>query len=130
LAHREDGGGGPRPDSGNLFAGLPRKLAGEQFVTLVQLPGTRIERIVSTGQTTPVGEWFDQSWDEWALLLRGGAELVIEGDAAPRRLRPGDWLLLPARTRHRVTWTDETTPTVWLAIHIGEPSSPPPAATR
>mgnify|MGYP003419902423 CR=1 FL=1 len=30
---------------------------------------------------------------------------------------PGDWLQIPARQRHRVTWTDPAQDTVWLAVH-------------
>jgi cupin 2 domain-containing protein len=32
-------------------------------------------------------------------------------------MRPGDWLVIPARRRHRVEWTDPERPTVWLALH-------------
>jgi cupin 2 domain-containing protein len=31
-------------------------------------------------------------------------------------LQPGDHLLIPARARHRVDFTE--TPTVWLAVHF------------
>lgn len=51
------------------------------------------------------------------LLLRGGAGLLIEGETE-RTLRPSDFVFLPARCRHRVTWTAEGEPTVWLAVHI------------
>jgi cupin 2 domain-containing protein len=50
-------------------------------------------------------------------LLTGSAGLVIAGEAEPRRLAPGDWLLIPAGLRHRVEWTDPDRPTVWLALH-------------
>jgi cupin 2 domain-containing protein len=104
--------------SGNLFADLPDEADAERFETLLETPGVRIERIVSTGQTTPAETWFDQDWDEWVLLVQGAAELLIEGEPAPRRLRRGDHLLIPARTRHRVTWTPPGQPTVWLAAHL------------
>ncbi|NTV46153.1 MAG: hypothetical protein HGB11_06455, partial [Chlorobiales bacterium] len=35
----------------------------------------RLERIVSEGHATPGGEWFDQEWDEWVILLSGSATL-------------------------------------------------------
>jgi len=41
----------------------------------------------------------------------------IEGEDEDRELEAGDWVLLPAHCRHRVTWTQSTPPTVWLAIH-------------
>lgn len=52
-------------------------------------------------------------------MIAGSAGVLIEGEADVRRLRPGDWLELPAHVRHRVEWTDVATPTVWLAVHIG-----------
>lgn len=88
----------------------------ERFEDLLTRPGLRIERIVSSGQSTPSGEWMDQAWDEWVLLVAGRASLTLEGDASAT-LEPGDHLLIPAHRRHRVDWTE--TPTVWLAVHIG-----------
>ncbi len=105
---------------GSLVADVPRALDAERFETLANMPGTRIERIVSTGQTTPDGEWYDQGWDEWVMVVTGSAKLQIEGEPSPRDLTPGGWLLLPRRVRHRVVWTDPNTPTVWLAIHSEE----------
>ena len=105
--------------SGNLLAGLPVARGGEHFEPLVERDGVRVERIVSHGQATPEGEWYDQEWDEWVLLVAGRAGLHIEGEATPRELGPGDYIHLPARCRHRVTWTDPDGPTVWLAVHWG-----------
>ena len=106
--------------SGNLFADLPAgALADERFDTLVACAGVRVERIVSTGQRSPEGFWYDQPEDEWVVLLTGAAGLVVEGEAE-RHLHPGDTVFLPARRRHRVTGTDPDRPTVWLAVHFGE----------
>jgi len=105
--------------AGNLRSGLhARPLAGELNETLCQREGLRIERIVSTGQATPEGQWYDQGDDEWVLLVSGAARLLIEGEARERELAAGDWLLLPAHCRHRVTWTSSDPPTVWLAVHF------------
>ena len=105
--------------AGSLTRDLPPgKLAEEFAETLHARPGLRIERIVSTGQATPEGEWYDQADDEWVLLVSGAARLLIAGEARERELLPGDWLLLPAHCRHRVTWTESDPPTVWLAIHF------------
>lgn len=106
----------------NLFADLPAGSDEELFNDLLKRPGVRIERIVSTGQASPPGFWYDQSWDEWVIVLAGRAGVVIE--AQPElRLLPGDSVFLPAHTRHRVSWTDTDKPTVWLAVHIGEPDN-------
>jgi cupin 2 domain-containing protein len=103
---------------GNLFRDLPDKLADEQFTQLLTTPHVRIERIVSTGQASPPGFWYDQAEAEWVMVLAGSAGLLIDGEPAPRVLAPGDYLHLPAHTRHRVEWTDGTQPTVWLAVHV------------
>lgn len=67
----------------------------------------------------PPGEWYDQPWDEWILVIAGAAEILLDNEDTPRSLRPGDYLFLPALVRHRVTWTDPKRPTIWLAVHIG-----------
>jgi cupin 2 domain-containing protein len=101
----------------NLFADVPPSLAEEQITALLSTPGVRIERIVSTGQVTPPGTWFDQDWSEWVVLLAGAAGLLIEGEAAARVLGPGSHVHLPAHLRHRVEWTSSAPPAVWLAVH-------------
>jgi len=111
------------PASGDLFADLTTTLGEERFDTLLQRSNTRLVRIVSGGQTTPENDWYDQDDDEWFVVLRGAARVRIEGEAAARELGPGAWLLLPAHCRHRVDWTDPSTPTVWLALHVGRSSS-------
>lgn len=110
-------------ENGNLFAGLPESSPGtaeaaEAFLPLAQGGTFRLLRIVSTGQATPAGEWYDQPEDEWVVLLSGGAGLQVEGEPAARTLGPGDWLRIPAHVRHRVEWTAADRPTVWLALHF------------
>ncbi|MBP1687909.1 MAG: cupin protein [Deltaproteobacteria bacterium] len=92
-------------------------LAGEQIVPLLETATFRLERIVSTGHATPPGEWFDQSRDEWVIVLSGSAGLLFEGDREPLVLRAGDYVTIPAHRRHRVEWTDPAEPTLWLALH-------------
>ena len=103
----------------NIFRDVKAKGDDEEVVPLLSRPGLRIERIVSTGQASPPDFWYDQPEDEWVILLAGSAGLAIDGEAE-RTLAPGDYVFLPARKRHRVTWTDAVRPTVWLAVHFGE----------
>lgn len=106
-------------NAGSLLRGLPSPPRAEEVVeTLVERPAFRIERIVSTGQATPDGQWYDQETDEWVLVVKGRARLRIEGEAQDRDLGEGDFVLLPAHCRHSVTWTEPARPTVWLAIHF------------
>lgn len=107
----------------NLLADLPDASAGEVFTDLLARPGCRIERIVSRGQATPPDRPYRQAHDEWVLLLAGTARIAMDG--AETALAPGEHLLIPAGTLHRVTFTDPDRPTVWLAIHLGEADAAP-----
>ncbi len=103
--------------SGSLFANVAAAASEEEFLVLAETPGLRIERIVSTGQASPPGFWYEQERPEWVLLLAGSAGLRIEGESAARDLGPGDFVGIPAHVRHRVDWTDAESPTIWLAVH-------------
>jgi cupin 2 domain-containing protein len=100
----------------NFFAPLPDARAAEVVDTLLSRPGIRVERIVSSGQASPPGFWYDQAEGEWLLLLAGAARLRFEGESETRLLVPGDCLDITPYRRHRVDWTDPATPTLWLAI--------------
>ncbi len=103
---------------GRLFADLPDPPFDEEhFATLAQAPGVLIERIVSTGQCTPEGAWLVQDRDEWVVLLQGSATLRLADEPDDTPMTPGDFIHLPANTRHRVECTDVSGPTVWLAVH-------------
>ena len=62
----------------SLFDSVPSNLPEEQFSTLLQTENFRLVRIVSTGQTTPEGEWYDQEENEWVLVLQGSAKIRFE----------------------------------------------------
>jgi len=100
----------------NLFD-LPNPLpTNEQFDDLIADHGVKIERIISTGQTTPEGEWYDQDRDEWVVLLQRTAEVTYEAGHRVA-LESGDALLIPAHQKHRVTYTSTNPPCIWLAVH-------------
>ena len=103
----------------NIFDDIPPKGADEQLTELLRAPAVRIERIVSHGHASPPGFWYDQDCAEWVLLLEGAASLVFADGVEPIRLEPGDHVLIPARARHRVEWTDPDRSTIWLAVHYG-----------
>lgn len=106
------------PESKNIYSDIPPSLPAELFQTLEEKSNVHIERIVSEGQATPAGEWYDQAWDEWVLLLSGSAGLHFEGEIEERQLLPGDYVMIPGGCRHRVEWTDPAVKTIWLAVHI------------
>lgn len=103
----------------NIFADIPEFLPEEVFQSLAGNGIVKIERILSDEQSSPEGFYYDQEWHEWVLILRGGAVLEI-GDAQ-HTLEVGDYLMIPARARHRVVSTRPQT--LWLAVHYtdGEP---------
>ena len=103
--------------TGNIFANVAHRLADEQIVELLSARNVTIERIVSTGHATAPDEWYDQDRAEWVLLLSGSAGLIFEGETEPLVLEPGNYVHIDAHVRHRVAWTDQSVPTVWLAIH-------------
>jgi cupin 2 domain-containing protein len=101
----------------NLFADIPARLASEQITTLLASPALRIERIVSRGQASPPGFWYDQAQSEWVIVIAGCADVTFEGEATATRMQAGDYLHIPAHRRHRVEWTDPAQATIWLAVH-------------
>ncbi len=95
----------------------PAESTEEVFEELLRTGDFKLERIVSTGQTTPDGDWCDQATDEWVLLISGAARLRFDDIEDAVELRPGDYVNIPAHRRHRVEWTDPEQRTVWLALH-------------
>jgi len=100
----------------NLFADLPTDLPEELVEIITETQHVRIERIVSTGQSSPEGFWYDQDEAEWVVVLKGKAKLLFEGDEQPIHIKPGDYIHIPAHRKHRVEWTTPNEPTVWLAV--------------
>lgn len=98
----------------NLFAELPSHLPDELAQTLLFAPHLRIERIVSQGHASPPEFWYDQTEDEWVLLIQGAARLRFDDELV--ELKPGDFLNIPAHRKHRVEWTTPDQHTIWLAV--------------
>lgn len=99
----------------NIFD-LPEPLPDEEvFNDLIPPKGVKIERIISNGQTTPAGEWYDQDLHEWVVLIQGEAELEYE-NGQTLRLIAGDHVLIPAHVRHRVVFTSKDPPCIWITV--------------
>jgi len=101
----------------NLFADFPSNLPDELVTTLLKADDVRIERIVSHGQASPEGFWYDQDQHEWVIVLKGAARLRFEDGEV--EMKPGDFIDIPAHKKHRVEWTTPDEPTIWLAVHYG-----------
>ncbi len=107
----------------NIFVDIQRSTATEEFfLQLLDKPGLRIERIVSTGQCSPPDFWYNQPEGEWVLLIQGAARLRFADEADARQLKPGDFVDIAAHRRHRVDWTAPDQATIWLAIHYAAAS--------
>jgi cupin 2 domain-containing protein len=107
-----------QPPANNLFSGIPGEVPQEIMEVLLKTPDFHLERIISAGQATPPGQWYDQETHEWVVLLAGAAALLFAGEDQVRIMHPGDYVLIPAHCRHRVEWTDPDQKTVWLALHF------------
>ena len=100
----------------NLFADLPTDLPEELVEVLTENKHVRIERIISIGHASPAGIWYDQDEAEWVVVLKGESKLLFEDDDEPIHMKVGDFVNIPAHKRHRVEWTCEDEPTVWLEV--------------
>ena len=101
--------------SENIFRQISGSAGKEEFLTLLEQDGVKIQRIVSHASSTPENEWYDQAHAEWVLVVRGTAVLDFE-DGQRLKLREGDYFTLPPHARHRVS---ETGPeTIWLVVHL------------
>jgi cupin 2 domain-containing protein len=105
----------------NLLGIIPTVFAEERIDVLAESQHVRIERIVSTGHSSPLGFWYDQQEHEWVLVIKGHAKLRFD-DGETVEMRPGDHILIPSRRKHRVEWTTPDEPTVWLAVFYAEGS--------
>ena len=84
----------------------------ESFTALLEHKNVKIMRIVSS-DNIEANEYYQEE-DEWVVLLKGEAEMEIEGER--QILKRGETLFIPAHTRHKVLRTAKDT--LWLAVHI------------
>jgi len=92
---------------------LPELPLPEELTTvLAECGNVRIERIVSTGQ---VSDWYDQPETEFVALLSGSAVVEYENGETVAMLR-GDTLLIKPHEKHRVSFTSNEPPCIWLCV--------------
>ncbi len=100
----------------NLFDAIPEKLHAEIFDTLLESDSVKIERIISKGHKSPDAGWYDQDKHEWVMIVKGEAIMQFHDDSTVS-MKAGDYINIPAHTKHRVKWTDPDMETLWLAVH-------------
>jgi len=102
-------------NTSNIFSNIPLDLKEEVFEDIVSAKHIKIERIISKGHITPKEQWYNQEQNEWVILIQGEAILSFE-DSEDVNLKNGDYINIPAKTKHRVSWTKPNEETIWLAI--------------
>jgi cupin 2 domain-containing protein len=103
----------------SLFEDLPPHLPQELVQTLLRAANVCIERIISHGHASPEGFWHEQGQQKWVIVLKGAARLRFEDGTV--EFKPGDFVNIPAHTKHRVEWTTPDEPTIWLGVRYGGP---------
>lgn len=74
----------------------------------------RVEKILSYGNASPRGFWYDQDEDEWVSLVKGRA--VIAFDDGEVCLAAGENMYIPAHKKHRVSGTSADAE--WLCVFV------------
>ncbi len=99
----------------NILKNIPKSLPNELFEKILQSKNCKIERIISKGHVTPKEKWYDQNENEWIILIKGSAELLLENNKTIK-MQEGDYINIPAHTKHRLEKTDPKKETIWLAV--------------
>ncbi len=95
------------------FFNITKPVEGTETINeLLQYKNVKINRVVSNRLTD--GSWYDQEEDEWLVLIRGAALLLIDNEE--KTLRSGDTLFIPAHELHKVISTSDDA--LWLTVHI------------
>lgn len=84
----------------------------ELSTILTENSAVKIERIISTGQTS---DWYDQEETEFVALLQGEARLEYENGEFIT-MKSGGTLIIPPHKLHRVCYTSSEPPCVWLCV--------------
>jgi len=108
----------------NIFSldGWVHNAQEEHVEALYHNQQVKIKRIVSHRHTSPPGQWYDQSEDEWVVLLQGKASLEFE-DGHLIHMMAGDHIMIEAGTKHRVSYTSHNPSCIWVAVYIQTPNS-------
>ncbi|MDR0407717.1 MAG: cupin domain-containing protein [Campylobacteraceae bacterium] len=84
----------------------------EIFEILHEQKDIKITHIISSSKLSD--NWYDQSEDEFVVVLEG--EAVLEIEQREIRLKKGEHIFIKAHTKHRVLSCSDNTH--WLSVHI------------
>ncbi|MEG0795239.1 MAG: cupin domain-containing protein [Odoribacter sp.] len=100
----------------NILSNIAGAGEEEQFNLLLNLPNCRIDRIVSSGHSSPKGFWYDQENDEFIYLVQGEATLEFEDHQVT--LKQGDYLHIPKNCKHRLERSSIEPICIWLCVFV------------
>lgn len=103
------------PSVSNMCQPMPDNEGLEKSYSLVSSKALELEKIVSYGQATAAGQWYDQTHDEWVMLVKGTAVLRMDPGGF-LTLNAGDFLTIAAHHKHRVEQCSADA--IWLALHM------------
>jgi mannose-6-phosphate isomerase-like protein (cupin superfamily) len=95
---------------------------GEHVIRLADVHHAVVDQILSGRLDRPVD--YRQDEDEWVVVLHGRATLDVEDERM--HLGPGDWVLLPAGTPHRLVETHPGTSWLTVTAPVAAPGGGPP----
>lgn len=98
----------------NLFENIKIDKNSEEFIDIFKNENIRVERIVSNGQVSDDDFWYEQSENEFVIVLDGNA--ILEFEDFELNMKKGDFYNIKALQKHRVKYTSKDEPTIWLAI--------------
>lgn len=99
----------------NIFFNIPKKISEEVIEVLYSSDIIRIERIISENHKSPEDFWYDQSENEFVIVLQGEGDILFD-DGEILSLKKGDYCFIPAHKKHRVERTSDKEKTIWLAV--------------
>ena len=100
----------------NIFDISRMSKIGEVCKEIFPESAVRMEKIISSGQTSPEGFFYDQEDDELVWRLSGEAKITFKEGADPLSMKAGDGVLISAHELHRVDYTSENPPCIWIAV--------------
>ena len=99
----------------NIYAKIPSNIPKELTAILSKTKNIKIEKIISKGHITEQNKWYNQSKNEFVLILQGAGKILFE-DKKIITLKKGDYIIIPKKTKHKVVYTSKNPKTIWLAV--------------
>ena len=100
----------------NYYTGFTPDPILENYTKLLFGKRFNLEKITSKGYATPNDKWLIEETNEFVMLMKGKAELLVK-DGQKIKLTEGDYFIIPKNTKHKVIRTSRKPLCYWLTIH-------------